>query len=476
MSDSLKNNNQPIITEDAIIIPRSRGKKTIEVDEELMSDIAELVHDQAAPALLNILTDLHPADIADIIDHLQETEDREYVFNLLDVTAASEVLLELESSIREGLLELLPQERISALVGQLDSDDAADIVAELSDFVAGRVLEEMPAEESAEVKELLRYPEDSAGGIMATEVVTVNQNDTVHQAIKKIRAIAKEIEDINIIYAVDDSETLCGKLTLKDLITNSPRQRINKVMAADVISVNVMTDQEEVANLMQKYDLISIPVVGDKLELLGLITIDDVVDVIQEEAAEDIGKMAGVTGTEVASATVFQVMRLRLPWLLLGFVGEMLSAVVLSEFQTSLEKIVMAAFFIPIIMAMGGNAGIQSSAIVVRGLATGEIWFGQIKQRLIKELGVSLSNGFILSSLLTLVSTLWFGDFWFGFAIGIALLIVVVNATVVGAVMPFILDKIKIDPAVSTGPFITTTNDALGLLIYFTSLSLIYLK
>lgn len=469
MSDSLKNNNQPII-------PRSRGKKTIEVDEELMSDIAELVHDKAAPALLNILTDLHPADIADIIDHLQETEDREYVFNLLDVIPASEVLLELESSIREGLLELLPQERISALVGQLDSDDAADIVAELSDFVAGRVLEEMPAEESAEVKELLRYPEDTAGGIMATEVVTVNQNDTVHQAIKKIRAIAKEIEDINIIYAVDDSETLCGKLTLKDLITNSPRQRINKVMAADVISVNVMTDQEEVANLMQKYDLISIPVVGDKLELLGLITIDDVVDVIQEEATEDIEKMAGVTGTEASSASVFQVIRLRLPWLMMAFIGQLVSAVVLSKFQASLEKIIAAAFFIPIIMAMGGNAGIQSSAIVVRGLATGEIWFDQIRQRLLKEFRVSMLNGLILSSSLILISSVWIGDFWFGFSLGLALLIVVVNATVVGGMMPFFLDKIKIDPALATGPFITTTNDALGLLIYFTLLSLIYLK
>ncbi|MBU1298591.1 MAG: magnesium transporter [Bacteroidetes bacterium] len=462
--------------EDAISTPLRRGLKTIEVDEELMFDIEELIHEKVAPALLNILTDLHPADIAEIINHLKEVDDREYIFNLLDVTTAGEVLLELDLGIRQGLLQTLSQERISLLVGQLESDDAADIIAELSDKMADTVLRGMPAEDSAEVQELLRYPEDTAGGIMATEVVTVNVHDTVHQAMDKVREAAKEIDDINVLYAVDDASILCGTLTLKDLITNSPRQRIQKSMSADIISVNVMTDQEEVANIMQKYDLISIPVVNDKNQLVGRITIDDVVDVIKEEATEDIEKMAGITGTETSSSSVLRIMRLRLPWLLMAFVGELLSAVVLSEFQASLEKIIVAAFFIPIVMAMGGNAGIQSSAIVVRGLATGEIWYGQIKQRLIKEFGIAISNGLILSSLLTLVSSVWFGDFWFGFAIGVALLIVVINATVVGAMMPFILNKIKIDPAVSTGPFITTTNDALGLLIYFMSLTVIYLR
>ncbi|MDI6779681.1 MAG: magnesium transporter [Bacteroidota bacterium] len=462
--------------EDAVSTSLRRGLKTIEVDEELMSDIEELIHEKVAPALLNILTDLHPADIAEIINHLKEVDDREFIFNLLDVTTAGEVLLELDTGIRQELLQTLSQERISLLVGQLESDDAADIIAELSDKMADTVLRGMPAEDSAEVQELLRYPEDTAGGIMATEVVTVNVHDTVHQAMDKVREAAKEIDDINVLYAVDDASILCGTLTLKDLITNSPRQRIQKAMSADIISVNVMTDQEEVANIMQKYDLISIPVVNDQNQLVGRITIDDVVDVIKEEATEDIEKMAGITGTETSSSSVLRIMRLRLPWLLMAFVGEMLSAVVLSEFHASLEKIIVAAFFIPIVMAMGGNAGIQSSAIVVRGLATGEIWYGQIKQRLIKEFGIAISNGLILSSLLTLVSSVWFGDFWFGFAIGVALLIVVINATVVGAMMPFILNKIKIDPAVSTGPFITTTNDALGLLIYFMSLTVIYLR
>ncbi len=462
--------------EDAASTSIRRGLKTIEVDEELISDIEELIHEKVAPALLNILTDLHPADIAEIINHLKEVEDKEYIFNLLDVTTAGEVLLELDIGIRRDLLKTLSQERISLLVGQLESDDATDIIAELSDRMADTVLRGMPVEDSAEVQELLRYPEDTAGGIMATELVTVNIHDTIHQAMDKVREVAKDIEDINVMYAVDDENTLCGILALKDLITNSPRQRIQKSMSADIISVNVMTDQEEVANIMQKYDLISIPVVNDKNQLVGRITIDDVVDVIKEEATEDIEKMAGITGTETSSSSVLQVMRLRLPWLLMAFVGELLSAVVLSEFQSSLEKILVAAFFIPIVMAMGGNAGIQSSAIVVRGLATGEIWIGQIRHRLLKEFSVAISNGLILSSLLVLVSSVWFGDFWFGFAIGVALLIVVINATVVGAMMPFVLNRIKIDPAVSTGPFITTTNDALGLLIYFMSLTIIYLR
>ncbi len=472
MNDLNPKNIEPV--EDGVVEKKQPHIKTIEIDDELMADIEDLVSERASTILVNILTDLHPADIADIIDHLKDDDEREYVFNLLDLDTASEVILDLDSEIRHQLLEIIPQERISELVGLLDSDDAADVVAELSDWVANKVLSEMPAEESADVKELLKYPEDTAGGLMATEVVTVNRNDTIHQAIKKIRLLAKEFEDINVIYVTDDNGILCGSITLKDLITNSPRLRIYKIIEGEIFHVNVLTDQQEVANLMQKYDLISLPVVSDTMELVGRITIDDVIDVIQEEASEDIEKMAGITGTEASSASIFKVVRLRLPWLLLAFIGELLSAVVLSEFQASIEKIIMAAFFIPIIMAMGGSAGVQSSAIVVRGLATGEIWFGQMKQRIFKEFGISVLHGLLLGLLLTLVTYLWFEDFWFGFSIGIALLIVVINATVVGGIMPFILDKIKIDPAVSTGPFITTTNDALGLLIYFTSLAVLY--
>ncbi len=233
-------------------------------------------------------------------------------------------------------------------------------------------------------------------------------------------------------------------------------------------------DQEEVANVIVKYDLVSVPVINDRGQVIGRITVDDVVDVIKEEATEDIERMAGLAGTEESSSSVFATSRIRLPWLFVGFFGEMLSALVLRGFQASLDQIIASAFFIPIIMAMGGNAGIQSSAIVVRGLATGEVRAMKIGRRLGKEAGTAVLNGIILSSCLFALCYYWLGDLRFGLVAGLALLVVIANATVVGALIPFLLVRFKVDPAIATGPFITTTNDSLGLLIYFWFITLMY--
>jgi magnesium transporter len=452
----------------------SEPGRTLEIDEELLEELRELLREKATPAIATILTDLHPPDIADLIDHF-EPEYRLPIFELLDNETASEVLIELDEKVREDLLEQLPHLRLRGIVDEMDSDDAADVVGELPSEVAERVLDEIDEEDSATLKELLRYPTDSAGGIMATEFIAVRDIDTVQQAIRKVRKMAKEVGEFYNVYVVDDSNVLKGIIPIKDLVIHSPRRRVHKVMETDFHTVDVLIDQEEVANIMKKYDLISVPVINSKGEMLGKITIDDIVDVIHEEAEEDMQKFAGISGMELISHGVWDISRRRMPWLALAFLGQLFSAAILSTFHASIEQIIASAFFIPIIMAMAGNAGIQSSAVVIRGLATEEIWEGMLFRRVLKEAGVALINGLVFSTLIFCVGWLWFNDPLFGVALGLSILIVIANATIVGAAIPFILTRLHIDPAVATGPFITTSNDALGLLIYFGILSLLYI-
>jgi magnesium transporter len=451
-----------------------RGVRTLELDDELLADIRGLIEEDARISLLNILADLHPADIADLIENVDE-QGRRYLFSLLAPPVSSDVLRELDETTRQELLGTLSTEGITRIVSELESDDAADLVAELPRDIADTVLETIEAEDAAKVETLLRYPEDTAGGIMATEVLTVLATDTVKTAIRKAREFAKKGIQLDVLYVVDLQKILQGFLPVGDLILQGPGRRMAKVMRP-AVSVKADLDQEEVANIIQKYDLVSVPVVNERDQVIGRITVDDVVDVLKEEATEDIERMAGLVGTEVTTSSIVATSRIRLPWLLVGFVGELLSAVVLMNFQTSLNSVIASAFFIPIIMAMGGNSGIQSSAIVVRGLATGEVRGGQVGRRLLKECGVAIINGLILSLFLFGVSYYWMGDMRFGVTAGLALLVVVANATVVGAVIPFVLDRFSVDPAIATGPFITTANDALGLLIYFGFITLLYVS
>jgi magnesium transporter len=449
-----------------------RGVRTLELDEELLADIRELITEDARLSLLNILADLHPADIADLIGNVDEGG-RLYLFDLLSPSMSSDILRELQEETRQDLLRTLPTERITRLVSELESDDAADLVGELPREVGDRVLETIAADQAEKIRALLRYREDTAGGIMGTEVLTVLAADTVKTAIRKAREFARKGLQLDVLYVVDQHRVLRGFLPVSDLILEGPGRRMAKVMRP-AISVKADLDQEEVANIIEKYDLLSVPVVNEKDQVIGRITVDDVVDVLKEEATEDIERMAGLVGTEVTTSSIVATSRIRLPWLLVGFLGELLSAMVLMSFQASLDRVIASAFFIPIIMAMGGNAGIQSSAIVVRGLATGEVRGGHLGRRVAKECGIACVNGLILSLILFVVSYYWLADFLFGVTAGLALLVVVANATVVGAVIPFILDRFKVDPAIATGPFITTTNDALGLLIYFGFITFLY--
>lgn len=434
--------------------------------KEIIENISYLVKERDFPKLKNIIVDTHPADIADIMREMDDDE-AGILFNLLDSEIASDVLLELDEVSREQFIEELEEERLTEIVDEMDSDDATDVVSELPQHLQEKVLSHIEPADRHEVEKLIVHDEETAGGIMALEFVSVYDDQTVDDAIQEIRTKAQEVETVYNVYAVDRGGRLVGVVPLKRLLLSNPKRLIRDIMARDVVSVTVDKDQEYVANLVRKYDLVSIPVVDQHNRLVGRITIDDIVDVLHEEANEDIQRMAGIADEEVLQEmSAFRISRLRLPWLFVGFVGEMVSASIMSRFEATLDQIIVIAFFIPLIMAMGGNAGIQSSTIVVRSIALEEGGAMARWPRIWRELRVSLLNGVVIGALLFGVIFFWHRDVSFGLFSALAMFFVIINAAFVGAVVPFILTKLKFDPAIATGPFITTANDVLGLSIY----------
>jgi magnesium transporter len=289
-----------------------------------------------------------------------------------------------------------------------------------------------------------------------------------------LRKKAEDVEEVYNVYAVDQQRILRGVVSLKDLVLATPKAKLSEIMDKDCVSIRPEMDQEKVANLFLKYDLISAPVVDEEGRLVGRITVDDVLDVVEEEASEDMTLMAGITDEKIRERSIFRQSGVRLPWLLVAFVGEMISALVLSRFRASLNQIVASAFFIPLIMAMGGNTGIQSATIVIRGLGTGDINLRDTSRQLLKEIGVALLNGFIISLLLFGVVSLWQGDPKFGLILSCSMIAVLINAAFMGTLIPFFLKRIGVDPAIATGPFITTSNDVLGLVVYFGMMSIFF--
>ncbi|MFC2085038.1 magnesium transporter, partial [Bacteroidota bacterium] len=446
-------------------------KDVIRIDSELLDNISDLIEQHESTSLNNILTDLHPADIAEIINHLA-FQDARFVFELLDTETASEVVVELDENLRERILKKIDTEKITDIVDELETDDATDIVSDLPEPIAEEVLENIDTEDSQDVKELLKYPEDSAGGIMSSEFVFVYEDSSVKTAIKTVRKHAEEFENIYYIYVLNYLGELKGVVNLKSLLVNSLRKKINSVMEEDLIYVTPEVDQEEVAIMMKKYDLVSIPVVDKSKIMLGRITIDDVVDVIQEEADEDIQKLAGLSEEQESSDSIFRISRIRLPWLIIALAIEFLGVWLLSEYEHILKDFTIAAFFIPVVMAMGGSTGTQASIVMVKGLGAGEVWLSGSIKKLIKEFSVALLNGLALGILLFLVSFIFFREIKLVLVISLALLIIIIFSTMIGATIPVILKRLNIDPAVATGPFVTTTNDVLGLFIYMIIITL----
>jgi magnesium transporter len=434
--------------------------------DELLQDIRYLVKKDQKDLISNIITDLHPADVAEIMSHLNDDE-RRTLFALLSPETASEVLAELEEVVKEDVLEGMDSEQIAELVNEMASDDAADVVSELPEEQASEVLDKVEEERSEDIQELLLYPEDSAGGIMAKEYVAMNANFTVQQAIENIRTEHHDVDDLYYCYIVDDFGTLVGMTSLRSLILAKPNTAIHTLMEEDIVIVESDMDQEEVAQLFRKYDLVSAPVVNKMHKLIGRITIDDIVDVIDEEIEEDLGRIAGTNEEEVLEDSVVQISRARLPWLIISFIGQVFAAFIIKYFEGTFYEIAGSALFIPMAMAMGGSVGQQSSIIVVRGLASGEIAVRDTLIRLKREFFVSVLNGTVLSVLIFLLIIIWIQNLRFGIVLSTSLIAIIINASIFGAVIPIFFKQLNVDPALATGPFVAAFNDVVGLIIYF---------
>ena len=443
------------------------------ISKELITQIENLIQQNNIVDLESILHDIHFADIAEIMNDL-DTSEAIYIFNLLDSEITAEILLELDEEVRETILSTLSAKEIAEELDELDTDDAADIIAELPQSKKAQVISELEdVEHAKDIVDLLRYDENTAGGIMAKELVRVNENWTVLTCVKEMRLQAENVTRVHSIYVVDDEDRLKGRLSLKDLLTTSTKTQISDIYIKKVDYVRVATKDVEVARIMQKYDLEAIPVVDELDRLVGRITIDDIIDIIKEEADKDYQLAAGISQDVEADDSILELTKARLPWLVLALFGGFISVKVLGIFEPMMESHRMLLFFTPLIAAMAGNVGVQSSAIVVQGLANNSIT-GSLWNRLLKELSLSLLNGSILAGILILGSHFLLGyEFIIGITVSIALLSVIVIASLIGTFIPIVLDKYGVDPALATGPFITTSNDIMGIIIYFTIAKLV---
>ncbi|PIF06240.1 MAG: magnesium transporter [Draconibacterium sp.] len=439
-----------------------------EISRELIEQIKELIENNQADEVKALASNLHAADIAEIMDELN-MEEAKFMYMQLEGEKASDVLIEIPENDRRRFLKELPPEVIaSKFIEFMDSDDAADIVADLDEEIKLEVLKEIEdTEQAGDIVDLLEYEEDSAGGIMAKELVKVNENWTVSTCLKEISKQAEDVDEIYYIYVVDDLEKLKGVLSLKSLITNNTNTKISNLYNSDVRKVNTSVRQEEVAEIMDKYDLVAIPVVDEIGRLKGRITFDDVIDIVREEADKDYSMVSGISGDVEPGDKVFQMLRARFPWLLIGMFGGILSALVLSRHEAAISKITQMAFFIPLIAAMGGNVGVQSSSIVVKSIASGVRDLATTSQKIIKEVLVALITAITFSLLIFGYNFLQEGNNNITYLVSISLFMVILFASFFGTVIPLLLHKFKIDPALATGPFITTLNDICGLFIYF---------
>jgi magnesium transporter len=437
-----------------------------QISEELIEEVTHLIDSKHDADTLELLSDYHHADIAEILEELN-LEQATYVIKLLDSELTSDVLMELDEDDREKILENLSAKEIAEEIEELDTDDAADIISELSEERQESVIAHIEDQEhAADIQELLAYDEDTAGGLMAKELVKVYETWTVAGCMRRIRGQAKDVTRVHSIYVVDKQEKLIGRLSLKDLIVAKSNQKIAEISNANVDSVNVHDDVEDVARVMQKYDLEAIPVVNNNQILLGRITIDDIVDVIKEEADKDYQLAAGITQDVEADDSIIQLTKARLPWLFLGLIGGVGAFLIMEGFQEAFSKYAVLFFFTPLIAAMAGNVGVQSSAIIVQGLANDDVK-GSINDRLIKEMLLAALNGLILAIFLFLFVWITKGDVNTALAISLSLVAVIIVAGLIGTFVPLFLDKRGVDPAIATGPFITTSNDIFGILIYF---------
>lgn len=433
---------------------------------EFLEQIEQLIAKRDGNAIKELFSDFHFADVAEILEEL-DSDDATYIIKLLESEITSEALMEVDEDVREKILERLSPKEIALELAEMDTDDAADIVAELDEDIQLKVISKIEDEEhAADIVELLKYDDYTAGGLMAKELVKVKETWTTAGCVREMRRQAKNVTRVHSIYVVDKEGKLKGRLSLKDLLTAPEKAHISDVYIPKVDFVNVHTEGEEVARIMQKYDLEAIPVVDDNGVLVGRVTIDDIVDFIKDEAEKDYQLAAGISSDVEADDSVWLLTRARLPWLVLGLFGGLGSVYIMKGFDEAISNYVELFFFTPLIAAMAGNVGVQSSAIIVQGLANDNVK-GSLFNRLIKEVGLALINGLALSILVIVFGFIAGLEQRVSFTIAISMLSVIIVAALVGTFVPIILNKRGIDPAIATGPFITTSNDIFGIFLFF---------
>ena len=442
--------------------------ETFELSRELIERLTELISKRKNSAIKKIIDGSHYADVAEIIDELDHDQ-AIYLIKLIDSDKTSDILTELDEDVREKILNTLSLKEIAGEIKEMDTDDAVDILDELTDERKEKVISLIKDEDLTEnIRELLNYDEDSAGGLMAKELISVFENWSVEKCLREIRRQAKNITRVHSIYVTNRKNELIGRLSLKDLITSPSKSKISDIYIPKVDFVYVNDPGEEVAKVMSKYDLEAIPVVDDEKKLLGRITIDDIVDFIKEEAEEDYLLAAGISNDVEADDSIFELTKARLPWLILGLFGGLGSVFILESYEGIMSKPSLRAlfFYTPLIAAMAGNVGVQSSAIVVQGLAN-DVIKGSIISRLFKEVSLTLLNGIILSIIVILFGLAINQPMDMSLTISASMICVIIVAALIGTSVPIILDRFGIDPAIATGPFITTGNDIIGIILFF---------
>jgi len=446
-----------------------------ELTKSFIEELNIFVNNNDVGKVMDLIDGLHAVDIAEILDE-QTIEEAKAFFFLLPDQLGADALIELDEDVRERFLKEISSEQIAEkIIDNLDTDDAADLIGELSDEKQDEVISHIEdLEHASDIIDLLHYDEDTAGGLMAKELVKVKIEWDVATCIKEIRIQSEDVEKMYTVYVVDDNNILHGRISLKKLLLAPDSKKVKDIYNDEVVLVKVDAEGEEVAKVMDKYDLVVIPVIDEIGRLLGRITIDDVVDFMREEADKDYQMASGISENVVSSDSAWVLTRARLPWLLIGLFGGILGAQVIEAYEGQIQIHPEMAFFIPLIAAMAGNVGVQSSAIVVQGLANNSLGIDGIWQKLFKELLVGLTNGFVLGTLI-FVYNYFFGDsLLLSIIVSVSLISVIVFAAIFGTLVPLMLDKYKIDPALATGPFITTVNDVFGLFLYLFIGYLIY--
>jgi len=433
----------------------------------MVETIRKLLHREAWHNVNKIITKFYPADIAHLMRFLSEEEQHLLFSRITDTEKAAETLSELDISLASEIIIRLPEEQSIRILKAMSDDDKADLLAYLPEDISHKLLEKLGAEESQEIETLLSYDDDTAGGIMTTEFFALSEDCNTAEAVEAIRRRGDEAETVFYIYAIDQRGHLVGIVSLRKLILSQPEVKLRQIMNINMVKANINTDQEIVAQLVEKYNILAIPVVNDENKLVGIVTVDDVIDVIREEATEDIFRMVGTDATEMVYAdNIWSIARIRLPWLLTNLLGGIATGYLIWLFKATLHQVLALVTFIPVITGMGGNVGTQSSSITVRGLATGRITLENTRKSIWREARIGITMGIICGLAVGLIALAWHQEAMIGLVVAIAMSASMTIAAAMGALVPMVFQRLKIDPAIASGPFVTTSNDIIGILVY----------